>query len=186
MRRGEFRPLRDSAERGSSTLRLPVFRPRRTGKRTLFVPLLLRGQINEVLVASTSDFHGTRKSNCDNQRQGPRVSRCQACHQARLEGKEPGSCRQTSLGSGANHRRCSPRRRDPQAPWHSVQESDDPGVPEEKIPSVIQDIGAWPIPGLVVFDDQGFSKERRMYLLSTGKAVEFEDLEAWLKLFFSL
>ncbi len=60
------------------------------------------------------------------------------------------------------------------------------GSAEEKIPSVIQDIGAWPIPGLVVFDGQGFSQEMRMFLLSTGKAVELEDLEAWLKLFFAL
>ena len=60
------------------------------------------------------------------------------------------------------------------------------GSAEEKIPSVVQDIEAWPIRGLVVFDGKGFSPEMRVYLLGTGKAVEFEDLEAWLGLFFGL
>jgi hypothetical protein len=60
------------------------------------------------------------------------------------------------------------------------------GSAEEKIPTVIQDIGAWPIPGIVVFDGAGFSREMRSYLLSTGKAVEFDDLRDWLTLFFAL
>lgn len=63
---------------------------------------------------------------------------------------------------------------------------DTPGSAEEKIPSVIQDIGAWPIRGIVVFEGKGFSPEMRVYLLGTGKAVELEDLEAWLRLFFGL
>jgi hypothetical protein len=60
------------------------------------------------------------------------------------------------------------------------------GTAEEKIPATIQDISAWPIPGLVVFAGEGFTDNMRSFLLSTGKAVEFEDLEPWLRLFFGL
>ena len=60
------------------------------------------------------------------------------------------------------------------------------GSAEEKIPATIQDIAAWPIPGLVVFAGQGFSSNMTSYLHSTGKAVWFEDLEGWLRLFFGL
>lgn len=60
------------------------------------------------------------------------------------------------------------------------------GTAEEKIPATISDIAAWPIPGIVVFAGDGFSPNMRLYLLSTGKAVEFEDLEPWLSLFFGL
>jgi hypothetical protein len=60
------------------------------------------------------------------------------------------------------------------------------GSAEEKIPSTIQDISAWPIPGLVVFAGNGFSPNMRVFLLSTGKAVEFEDLHAWVSLYFGL
>lgn len=61
-----------------------------------------------------------------------------------------------------------------------------PGSAEEKIPTTIQDIAAWPIPGIVVFDGQGFSPHMRAFLVSSGRAVEFVDLEAWLRLFFGL
>jgi hypothetical protein len=60
------------------------------------------------------------------------------------------------------------------------------GSAEEKIPSTILDIAAWPIPGIVVFAGDGFSSDFRNYLVSTGKAVEFCDLEDWLVLFFRL
>ncbi len=60
------------------------------------------------------------------------------------------------------------------------------GSAEEKVPATIEDIRAWPIPGLVVFDGDGFSAHMRAFLISTGKAVEFEDLEPWLRLFFGL
>ncbi len=60
------------------------------------------------------------------------------------------------------------------------------GSAEEKIPATISDIAAWPIPGLVVFAGEGFSANMRSYLFSTGKAVELEDLEPWLRLFFGL
>jgi hypothetical protein len=60
------------------------------------------------------------------------------------------------------------------------------GTAEEKIPSVIRDIEAWPIPGLVVFAGEGFTENMRLFLISTGKAVEFGDLKAWMCLFFGL
>lgn len=60
------------------------------------------------------------------------------------------------------------------------------GTAEEKIPSTIQDIGAWPIPGIVVFAGDGFSPNMRAFLYSTGKAVDLEDLGPWLLLFFGI
>ena len=60
------------------------------------------------------------------------------------------------------------------------------GSAEEKIPTTIKDIEAWPIKGLVVFHGEGFSGHMRAYLFSTGLAVELEDLETWLRLFFGL
>jgi hypothetical protein len=60
------------------------------------------------------------------------------------------------------------------------------GSAEEKIPTTIRDIEAWPIRGLVVFDGEGFSANMRAFLHSTGKAVELKDLEDWLRLYFGL
>ena len=60
------------------------------------------------------------------------------------------------------------------------------GSAEEKIPTTIRDIEAWPIPGIVVFSGEGFSPHMRSFLIASGKAVLFEDLEAWLRLFFGL
>jgi hypothetical protein len=60
------------------------------------------------------------------------------------------------------------------------------GTAEEKIPTTIQDIAAWPIPGIVVFSGEGFSPYMRSFLIASGRAVELEDLEAWLRLFFGL
>jgi len=60
------------------------------------------------------------------------------------------------------------------------------GTAEEKIPAVINDIAAWPISGLVVFAGAGFTDNMKLFLISTGKAVEFPDLEPWLRLFFGL
>jgi hypothetical protein len=60
------------------------------------------------------------------------------------------------------------------------------GSAEEKIPATIQDIAAWPIPGLVVLSGGGFSANMRAYLHSTGKAVALEDLSGWLQLYFGL
>lgn len=60
------------------------------------------------------------------------------------------------------------------------------GTAEEKIPATIQDLGAWPIPGLVVFNGEGFTTHMRSFLIASGKAVALEDLEPWLRLFFGL
>ena len=60
------------------------------------------------------------------------------------------------------------------------------GSAEEKIPTTIQDIAAWPIAGIVVFHGGGFSPAMRSFLLASGRAVEFEDLEGWLRLYFGL
>jgi hypothetical protein len=60
------------------------------------------------------------------------------------------------------------------------------GSAEEKIPAIIQDIAAWPIPGLVVFSGSGFSTNIKSFLIASGRAVELEELEAWVQLFFGL
>lgn len=60
------------------------------------------------------------------------------------------------------------------------------GSAEEKVPATIQDIEAWPIDGIVVFSGEGFTENMKSFLISTGKAVEFDDLEPWLRLFFGL
>ena len=60
------------------------------------------------------------------------------------------------------------------------------GTAEEKIPATIQDIAAWPIPGIVVFSGGGFSSNMRAFLISTGKAVDFDDLKEWLALYFGV
>lgn len=60
------------------------------------------------------------------------------------------------------------------------------GTAEEKIPATIKDIEAWPIPGIVVFAGEGFTENMRSFLISTGKAVEFEEVTPWLCLFFGL
>lgn len=61
-----------------------------------------------------------------------------------------------------------------------------PGTAEEKLPATIQDMASWPIQGLLVFEGDGFSQNIRSYLHSTGRAVEFADLEDWLRLYFGL
>jgi hypothetical protein len=61
-----------------------------------------------------------------------------------------------------------------------------PGTAEEKIPGTIQDIKAWPIRGLVVFSGPGFTENMKSFLISTGYAVELDELEQWLRLYFGL
>ena len=60
------------------------------------------------------------------------------------------------------------------------------GSAEEKIPATIQDIEAWPIPGIVVFAGEGITENMKSFLISSGKAVELDELEPWLRLFFGL
>jgi hypothetical protein len=61
-----------------------------------------------------------------------------------------------------------------------------PGTAQEKIPATLEDIQAWPIPGLVVFSGSGFTNDMKAFLIASGRAVELRDLEPWLRLFFSL
>jgi Archaea bacterial proteins of unknown function len=60
------------------------------------------------------------------------------------------------------------------------------GSAEEKIPSTIQDIDAWPIKGIVVFAGDGLSANMRAFLIASGKASHLDDLRAYLQLFFGL
>ena len=60
------------------------------------------------------------------------------------------------------------------------------GSAEEKIPSMLKDIEFWPIPGIIVIDGPGFSKGMENYLISSGKVIQFDDLEDWLHLYFAL
>jgi hypothetical protein len=60
------------------------------------------------------------------------------------------------------------------------------GTAEEKIPATIQDIKAWPIPGIVVFSGDGFTQNMKAFLISTGNAVQLAELKPWLCLFFGL
>ena len=60
------------------------------------------------------------------------------------------------------------------------------GTAEEKIPAILSDIDAWPIRGMVVISGKGFSPNMRYFLISSGKAVDVEDLEDWLRLYFGL
>jgi len=60
------------------------------------------------------------------------------------------------------------------------------GSAEEKIPATIEDIKAWPIRGMVVYSGEGFSSNMQSYLLSTGMAVELDELKTWLELYFGL
>ena len=59
------------------------------------------------------------------------------------------------------------------------------GSADEKVPATISDIASWPIDGLVVFAGEGF-QQTKSYLYATGKAVDFVDLEDWLRLYFGL
>lgn len=60
------------------------------------------------------------------------------------------------------------------------------GSAEEKIPATIEDIRAWPIRGIVVFDGEGFTENMRYFLVSTGMAVELGDVRKWLELYFGM
>lgn len=60
------------------------------------------------------------------------------------------------------------------------------GSAEEKIPATIKDMEFWPVAGIVVIAGDGFSRNMQAYLLASGKVVWLDDLEAWLRLYFSL
>ena len=58
------------------------------------------------------------------------------------------------------------------------------GTTYEKIPAQIDDIRAWPIRGIVVLAGEEFSAEFKGFLRATGFAIELDELDVWLRLFF--
>jgi len=59
-------------------------------------------------------------------------------------------------------------------------------VVEEGVAALVQDMSIWPMKGLLVFSEDGLRSTATGYLISTGKAVELDDLEPWLRLYFGL
>lgn len=57
------------------------------------------------------------------------------------------------------------------------------GSAEEKVLSTLEDMTKWPMQGVLVFSGVGFSGAMRSLLLTRG-AVEFCDLEVWLRYYF--
>ena len=102
----------------------------------------------------------------------------------------PGNVRRPAgpptLGRGALHRRRADPHRDWQDPRSRVQVSGGRWERGGEVPATIQDIAAWPIPGIVVFGGEGFSSNMVAYFHATGKAVALDELEPWLRLFFGL
>jgi hypothetical protein len=61
-----------------------------------------------------------------------------------------------------------------------------PGSAEDKLVHTITDFDARPIKHILVFGGEGFSRNVRGYLLSTGKAVELSQLRNYLVFYFGL
>lgn len=127
-----------------------------------------------------------RNRGCRLERRSTRSeSRC-TCRGARSRGAYSVQDGKAHLGCGAEDR-CvltNPTDRERlgvECKYQGVQ-----GSAEEKIPSTIQDIEAWPIKGIVVFAGEGLSANMRAFLLASGKVVHLEDLKSYLQLFFGL
>jgi hypothetical protein len=60
------------------------------------------------------------------------------------------------------------------------------GSAEDKLVHTITDFDARPVSHILVFGGEGFSKNIKGYLLSTGKAVELEELRNYLVFYFGL
>ena len=60
------------------------------------------------------------------------------------------------------------------------------GSAEDKLVHTINDFESRPIRHILVFGGEGFSKNVRGYLLSTGKAVEIDQLRNYLVFYFGL
>jgi hypothetical protein len=61
-----------------------------------------------------------------------------------------------------------------------------PGSAEDKLVHTITDFDARPVKHILVFGGEGFSRNIRGYLLSTGKAVELSQLRNYLVFYFTL
>jgi hypothetical protein len=60
------------------------------------------------------------------------------------------------------------------------------GSAEDKLVHTITDFEARPVSHILVFGGEGFSRNIKGYLLSTGKAVELEQLRNYLVFYFGL
>lgn len=60
------------------------------------------------------------------------------------------------------------------------------GTAYEKIPLTLDDIANWPVTGLVVFAGPGFSPAFKIFLRSRGNAIEYQELDLWLRFYFGL
>jgi hypothetical protein len=60
------------------------------------------------------------------------------------------------------------------------------GSAEDKLVHTITDFDARPVSHILVFGGEGFSKNIKGYLLSTGKAVELKQLRNYLVFYFGL
>jgi len=58
------------------------------------------------------------------------------------------------------------------------------GTTYEKIPAQIDDMRAWPIRGVVVLAGEGFAEDFKGFLRATGHAIELDELDVWLRVFF--
>ncbi len=58
------------------------------------------------------------------------------------------------------------------------------GTTYEKTPAQIDDIRAWPIRGIVVLAGEEFAEDFKGFLRATGLAIELDELDVWLKMFF--
>ena len=58
------------------------------------------------------------------------------------------------------------------------------GTTYEKIPAQVDDIRAWPIRGIVVLAGDEFSVDIKGFLRGTGLAIELDELDVWLRMFF--
>ena len=110
----------------------------------------------------------------------------QSLRGTRVAGPIAGSGGPEALGSGAERRIDLVLNHDPSELSLGIECKcqGTGGSAEEEIPVTIQDIVAWPIPGIVVFDGAQFSANVRAYLHSTRKAAAYEDMPGWLTLFF--
>ncbi len=60
------------------------------------------------------------------------------------------------------------------------------GSAEDKLVHTINDFDARPVKHVLVFGGEGFSKNVSGYLLSTGKAIQIDDLKNYLVFYFAL
>lgn len=60
------------------------------------------------------------------------------------------------------------------------------GTTYEKVPLTLDDIEAWPMRGIVVYEGDGFNEGFRGFLRARGNAIAFDEFDAWIRMFFGL